>query len=253
MDKIYVTELDKPPLDEDTLTHYGVLGMKWGVRNNPEKAFAKATKKANKYTKKIYKTNKKYIKEAKKVSRFFGRKRAQQKVVRLNAKKDYLTAKRDKWIKDVGEKVIGSEVKRITKDKNSPTGYSINPYKAVELKMLSNASVNSGWADIYKEYKSRKDSGASSVDKKPTNLAGKKATLGDVINTDLKVKSAQSHKTNNKSHSSSIESKVANARKTGKYDMEFLERNLDTHPKSGEPLEGKALDDAYRKYLKNKK
>jgi hypothetical protein len=46
---------------------------------------------------------------------------------------------------------------------------------------------------------------------------------------------------------------VKNARKTGKYDMEFLERNLDQDQRTGELLEGKKLDDAYRKYLKEKK
>lgn len=117
MDKIYVTELDKPPLDEDTLVHYGVLGMKWGVRKNPEKAFAKAAKKSDKYAKKIYKTNKKYLKEAKKVSRFLGRKKAQNKVVRLNAKRDALTAKKEKWDKNI-EKVFSKEYNRIrTKSK----------------------------------------------------------------------------------------------------------------------------------------
>lgn len=30
------------------LTHYGVLGMRWGVRRNPTKAYTKAKKKREK-------------------------------------------------------------------------------------------------------------------------------------------------------------------------------------------------------------
>lgn len=35
------------------LTHYGVLGMKWGVRKDPVKAHAKASKKLRKLDKKV--------------------------------------------------------------------------------------------------------------------------------------------------------------------------------------------------------
>lgn len=45
-----------------------------------------------------------------------------------------------------------------------------------------------------------------------------------------------------------IEKEVARARKEGTYDMEFLEQNLDCD-EMGDPLTGKALSDAYRRYL----
>lgn len=51
----------------------------------------------------------------------------------------------------------------------------------------------------------------------------------------------------------SINDKVKTAKKTGKYDMEFLEKGLDIDDRTGEPLKGKALDDAYSNYLKKKK
>ena len=34
--------------DDSYLAHYGVLGMKWGVRKNPGRAYEKATRKFNK-------------------------------------------------------------------------------------------------------------------------------------------------------------------------------------------------------------
>lgn len=70
MDKIYVTELDKPPLDENTLAHYGVLGMKWGVRKDPEKAWGKAQNELAKRKKRASITaNKRIIRAGKKASR----------------------------------------------------------------------------------------------------------------------------------------------------------------------------------------
>ena len=64
---------------------------------------------------------------------------------------------------------------------------------------------------------------------------------------ELKEKSRQ--KVEEVKRQRAINETVKEARKTGAYDREFLEKNLDTNPKTGELLKGKELDDAYRKYL----
>lgn len=55
--------------DKD-LEHYGVLGMKWGVRKDPQKAYDRANKKLSALDKKIFKAEKKALKkEARSLSR----------------------------------------------------------------------------------------------------------------------------------------------------------------------------------------
>lgn len=44
-------------MDGSELKHYGILGMKWGVRKNPDKAYSKASNKLRKLDAKITKKN----------------------------------------------------------------------------------------------------------------------------------------------------------------------------------------------------
>ena len=64
---------------------------------------------------------------------------------------------------------------------------------------------------------------------------------------------AQQNATSKKEKDKIIDDRVKLAKKTNQYEMEFLERNLDVDDETGEQLKGKAMDDAYRKYLQEEK
>lgn len=98
--------------DDSYLAHYGVVGMRWGVRHDRPKAYRKATKKAEKLTRKAEKREgmASAAREKARKSRYgitsTGRaiwENRQTKAGRLTRKADKATRKAEDWLKAMHE------------------------------------------------------------------------------------------------------------------------------------------------------
>jgi hypothetical protein len=110
-------------MTEHELYHYGVLGMKWGVRRgNTAKAYRKASKKLDKLDKKVAKYEQRVIKRAAKnddvlSSRFASerkREKAERKVTASAASYRKSLRKANKWYKSMEKTFAKTDVRLTT-------------------------------------------------------------------------------------------------------------------------------------------
>lgn len=126
-------------MDEEYLAHYGVLGMKWGVRKNPQRAYQKASKKYDKLEKKA---NKSLDKAGK-----YNRKRTRYSIGNIGnyneaqAKRSYdqavkRTKRAAKWMKAMKKEFAKQDIVSLDQDLLRRGDIMIERYRNMSVKGL---------------------------------------------------------------------------------------------------------------------
>lgn len=130
---------------EEELKHYGVIGMRWGSRKNPSRAYSRASKKLSKLDKRVTKSGSKVNKALRKYDKSrYGfsfddeedTRAKGEKVQQAQYKHEKNLRKADKWVKAMQSTFSETDVKMTSED----TAKGANYIK--QLDSLKQAKVN---------------------------------------------------------------------------------------------------------------